>query len=68
MTIFRNTKETVTRIGHPTKINPVCTYHAHYQEQLNEALIVVVAEVEQEKNSYFAKYGTTMENTNFKAL
>eukprot|EP00957_Ditylum_brightwellii_P207880 15354938-Ditylum_brightwellii.AAC.1 len=46
MTIFRNTNETVMRIGYLTKINHVCIYHAHCQEQLNKVLIVVAAEVE----------------------
>eukprot|EP00957_Ditylum_brightwellii_P063816 4843019-Ditylum_brightwellii.AAC.1 len=64
MMIFFNTKETVTRIGHLTKINPVQMYRGTCQDQLNEALDIVAAEVEQENNSYFQNYRTTMVKTN----
>eukprot|EP00957_Ditylum_brightwellii_P120359 9183608-Ditylum_brightwellii.AAC.1 len=53
MTIFRNTKETVTKIGHLTKINPMQIYCTAYQEQLNEALAVVASELDTEENIYF---------------
>eukprot|EP00957_Ditylum_brightwellii_P126432 9637826-Ditylum_brightwellii.AAC.1 len=59
-------KETVMRIGHLTKINPVQIYHANCQEQLNEALDITSAEVEQEDNAYFQNYGTTMVEANYK--
>eukprot|EP00957_Ditylum_brightwellii_P203875 15336620-Ditylum_brightwellii.AAC.1 len=64
--IFRNTKETVTKIGHITKINPTRFYHAACQEQLNEALAVVASEVDKEDKTYFKNYGTSWESANFK--
>eukprot|EP00957_Ditylum_brightwellii_P165397 12592956-Ditylum_brightwellii.AAC.1 len=54
----RNTKEAIARIGHLTKINPVRIYQANYQEQLNEALDIVAAEVEEEHRTYFTNCGT----------
>eukprot|EP00957_Ditylum_brightwellii_P097186 7401330-Ditylum_brightwellii.AAC.1 len=66
MTIFCNTTEAVTRIGHLTKINPVRIYCANCQEQLNKALDIVAAEVEQEDNAYFQNYGTTMVEADYK--
>eukprot|EP00957_Ditylum_brightwellii_P166557 12678434-Ditylum_brightwellii.AAC.1 len=51
-------KETVTRIGYLTKINPVRIYCANCQEQLNEALDIVAAKIEQEDNAHFQNYGT----------
>eukprot|EP00957_Ditylum_brightwellii_P053045 4021776-Ditylum_brightwellii.AAC.2 len=48
MTIFKNTKETVTKIGHKTKINPTRIYHATCQEQLNKALALAALEVNEE--------------------
>eukprot|EP00957_Ditylum_brightwellii_P094867 7224985-Ditylum_brightwellii.AAC.1 len=53
MMVFCNMKEMVTKIGNLTKINPVRIYHANCQEQLNKALDIVAAEVEQEDNAYF---------------
>eukprot|EP00957_Ditylum_brightwellii_P068129 5171729-Ditylum_brightwellii.AAC.1 len=58
MTISRNTKETVTKIGHITKINPTRVYHVACQEQQNEALAVVASEVDKEDTTYFKNYGT----------
>eukprot|EP00957_Ditylum_brightwellii_P047368 3598085-Ditylum_brightwellii.AAC.1 len=66
MSIFCNTKETATRIGHLTKINPVWIYHANCPEKLNEALDIVAAEVEQEEDAYFQNYDTTMVEANYK--
>eukprot|EP00957_Ditylum_brightwellii_P005526 423245-Ditylum_brightwellii.AAC.1 len=61
ITILRNTKETVTKIGHRTKINPTRIYHATCQEQLNKALAVVALEVDNEDTTYFKNYGTSWE-------
>eukprot|EP00957_Ditylum_brightwellii_P126207 9621786-Ditylum_brightwellii.AAC.1 len=66
MTILRTTKETVTKIGHITKINPTRIYHAACQEQLNKALAVVVSELDEEDKTYFKNYGTPWELANFK--
>eukprot|EP00957_Ditylum_brightwellii_P117122 8932934-Ditylum_brightwellii.AAC.1 len=66
MTIICNTKETVTKIGHLNKINPMQIYQVSCQEQLNEALNIVAAEVEQEFDSYFQKYRTTIVEANYK--
>ena len=56
MAIFQNTKETVTKIGCITKINPTRIYHAACQEQLNEVLAVVALEVDNEDTMYFKNY------------
>eukprot|EP00957_Ditylum_brightwellii_P161110 12266668-Ditylum_brightwellii.AAC.1 len=66
MMILCNTKETVTIIGHLTKINPMQTYHANFQEQLNETLDIVSAEVEQEDDAYFKNHSTTMVEAHYK--
>eukprot|EP00957_Ditylum_brightwellii_P016477 1238323-Ditylum_brightwellii.AAC.1 len=66
MTVFCNTKETVTRIGYLTKINPVRIYCVNCQEQLNKDLDIVAAEVEQEDDAYFQNYSTTMVEMNYK--
>eukprot|EP00957_Ditylum_brightwellii_P080303 6107698-Ditylum_brightwellii.AAC.1 len=65
MTIFRNTKETVTKIGHTSKINPMRIYHAACQEQLNKALPVVALEVDKEVTTHFKNYRTSWELANF---
>eukprot|EP00957_Ditylum_brightwellii_P206767 15349880-Ditylum_brightwellii.AAC.1 len=65
MTIFENTKEAVTKIGHITEINPTRIYRVAYQEQLNEALAVVASEVDNEETTYFKGYGTSWELANF---
>eukprot|EP00957_Ditylum_brightwellii_P130339 9942845-Ditylum_brightwellii.AAC.1 len=65
MTIFRNTKETVTKIGQITKIKPTRIYCAACQDQLNEVLTVVASEVNKEDKSYFKNYGTSWELANF---
>eukprot|EP00957_Ditylum_brightwellii_P016355 1229736-Ditylum_brightwellii.AAC.1 len=65
MTIFRNTKETVTKIGHITKINPTRIYCVACQEQLNKALAVVTSELVKEDKTYFRNYGTSWELANF---
>eukprot|EP00957_Ditylum_brightwellii_P002354 180593-Ditylum_brightwellii.AAC.1 len=59
MTIFCNTKETVTRIGYLTMIHPKWIYCAAYQEHLNKALAIVASELDKENKYYFADYGTT---------
>eukprot|EP00957_Ditylum_brightwellii_P128680 9815938-Ditylum_brightwellii.AAC.1 len=66
MTIFWNTKETVTTTGHITKINSKHTYQAACQEQLNKALAVVTSELDEEDKTYFQNYRTTWELANFK--
>eukprot|EP00957_Ditylum_brightwellii_P184260 14034680-Ditylum_brightwellii.AAC.1 len=66
MTIFCNTKETVMRIRYLTKINPVRIYDDNSQEQLNKALDIVAAEVEQEDDAYFQNCVTTMVKANYK--
>eukprot|EP00957_Ditylum_brightwellii_P130615 9964283-Ditylum_brightwellii.AAC.1 len=66
MMIFCNTKETIMRIGHLTKTNPVQIYHDNCQEQWNNVLDIVVVEVEQEDNAQFHNYGTTMVEANYK--
>eukprot|EP00957_Ditylum_brightwellii_P062513 4744345-Ditylum_brightwellii.AAC.1 len=53
------------RIGFLTKINPVMICCANCQEQLNEALDIVVAEVKQEDNTSFQNYGITIVETNY---
>eukprot|EP00957_Ditylum_brightwellii_P183374 13968299-Ditylum_brightwellii.AAC.1 len=65
VTIFRNTKETVTKIEHITKINPTRIYHAACQEQLSKALAVVALEVDKEDTTYFKNYGMLWELANF---
>eukprot|EP00957_Ditylum_brightwellii_P162598 12381378-Ditylum_brightwellii.AAC.1 len=58
MTIFCNTKETVMKIGHLTKINLTKIYRTACQENLNNALSVVVSKLNKEDAEYFACYGT----------
>eukprot|EP00957_Ditylum_brightwellii_P093118 7089263-Ditylum_brightwellii.AAC.1 len=65
MTIFCNTKETVTKIGHLTKINPTKIYRATCQENLNDALSVVALELNKEDGENFAGHGTTWGMTNY---
>eukprot|EP00957_Ditylum_brightwellii_P209589 15362374-Ditylum_brightwellii.AAC.1 len=65
MTIFRNTKETVTRIGYLTMIHPKQIYQAACQEHLNEALTAVAPELDKENKNYFADYGTMQELANY---
>eukprot|EP00957_Ditylum_brightwellii_P097503 7426234-Ditylum_brightwellii.AAC.1 len=64
MMIFRNTKETVTRIGHLTMIHLKRIYHAACQEHLNKALATVVLELDEENKNYFSDYGTMWELAN----
>eukprot|EP00957_Ditylum_brightwellii_P058712 4452181-Ditylum_brightwellii.AAC.1 len=61
MTIFHNTKETVSRIGYLMMIHPERIYQAASQEHLNEALAKVASGLDRENKSYFADYGTTWE-------
>eukprot|EP00957_Ditylum_brightwellii_P038059 2878958-Ditylum_brightwellii.AAC.1 len=65
MTIFHNTKETVTKIGHLTKINLTKMYRAACQENLNNVLLVVTSELNKEDVEYFAGYGTTWDMENY---
>eukprot|EP00957_Ditylum_brightwellii_P017964 1353231-Ditylum_brightwellii.AAC.1 len=64
MTIFCNTKETMAKIGHLTKINLTKIYRAACQENLNNMLSVLTSELNKEDAEYFAGNGTTwgMEN------
>eukprot|EP00957_Ditylum_brightwellii_P031853 2415296-Ditylum_brightwellii.AAC.1 len=64
MTVFCNTNEMVTKIGYLTKINPVWIHCTNCQVQLNEALDIVAAKVEQEDYAYFWNYGTIMVKAN----
>eukprot|EP00957_Ditylum_brightwellii_P049290 3740139-Ditylum_brightwellii.AAC.1 len=66
MIIFWNTKETVTKIGHITKIDLMCIYQAVCQEQLNEALAIVASELDEEDETYFQNYRIAWELANFK--
>eukprot|EP00957_Ditylum_brightwellii_P064995 4930130-Ditylum_brightwellii.AAC.1 len=43
VTVLCNTKETTTKIGHLTMINPTRIYRAACQEHLNEALATVAS-------------------------
>eukprot|EP00957_Ditylum_brightwellii_P044615 3382847-Ditylum_brightwellii.AAC.1 len=65
ITIFRNTKETVTKIGHAIKINPMQIYCVAYQEQLNKALALLASEVDKEDKTYFKNYRMSWELANF---
>eukprot|EP00957_Ditylum_brightwellii_P148338 11293516-Ditylum_brightwellii.AAC.1 len=65
MTIFCNTKETVTKIGHLTKINPTKIHRTACQENLNNALSAVTSELNKEDAEYFADYGTTWDTANY---
>eukprot|EP00957_Ditylum_brightwellii_P211209 15365893-Ditylum_brightwellii.AAC.2 len=65
MTIFRNTKETVTRIGYLTMIHPNQIYCAACQEHLNKDLATVASEIDKENKNYVADYGTTWELANY---
>eukprot|EP00957_Ditylum_brightwellii_P117780 8985432-Ditylum_brightwellii.AAC.1 len=65
MMIFRNTKETVTRIGYLMIIHPKWIYQAVCQEHLNKALVTVTSELDKENKNYFADYGTTWELANY---
>eukprot|EP00957_Ditylum_brightwellii_P087442 6656075-Ditylum_brightwellii.AAC.1 len=65
MTIFCNTKETVTRIGYLTMINLKWIYQAACQEHLNEGLATVASELDKENKNYFDDYGTTWELANY---
>eukprot|EP00957_Ditylum_brightwellii_P101588 7742089-Ditylum_brightwellii.AAC.1 len=65
MTIFKSTKETVTEIGHLIKINPTQIYHVACQEQLNDALAIIVSELDERDKTYFQNYGTSWEIANF---
>eukprot|EP00957_Ditylum_brightwellii_P065201 4945255-Ditylum_brightwellii.AAC.1 len=65
MTILCNTKEVFMRFGHLTKINSIWIYHANCNEQWNEALDIVGAEVKQEDDAYFQNYGTTIAGANY---
>eukprot|EP00957_Ditylum_brightwellii_P062210 4721101-Ditylum_brightwellii.AAC.1 len=60
-------KETVTKIGHIMKMNPMQFYHAACQEQLNKVLAIVASEVDKEDKTYFKNYGTSWELANFEA-
>eukprot|EP00957_Ditylum_brightwellii_P118467 9035113-Ditylum_brightwellii.AAC.1 len=48
MTIFCNTKETVTKIGHLTSTDLTKIYRASCQENLNDALSVVASKLNTE--------------------
>eukprot|EP00957_Ditylum_brightwellii_P205456 15343972-Ditylum_brightwellii.AAC.2 len=65
MTIFHNTKETVTKIGHLTKINSTKIYRVACKENLNNTLSVVASELNKEEVEYFADYGTTWDMANY---
>eukprot|EP00957_Ditylum_brightwellii_P015046 1134834-Ditylum_brightwellii.AAC.1 len=65
MTIFQNTKETVTRIGYLTMIHPKQIYFAACQEYLNKALATVASELDEENKNHFSDYGTTWELANY---
>eukprot|EP00957_Ditylum_brightwellii_P063757 4838015-Ditylum_brightwellii.AAC.1 len=65
MTIFRNSKETVTKIGHIREINLTRIYCVACQEQLNKALAVVASEVDNEDKTYFKNYRALWEIANF---
>eukprot|EP00957_Ditylum_brightwellii_P002568 196886-Ditylum_brightwellii.AAC.1 len=65
MTIFCNTKETVTRIRHLTMIHPKWIYRAAGQEHLNKALAMVALELDEEKKNCFYDYGTMWELANY---
>eukprot|EP00957_Ditylum_brightwellii_P169830 12926503-Ditylum_brightwellii.AAC.1 len=65
MMIFHNTKETVTRIGYLTMINPKRIYCAACQEHLNEALDTAALELDKENKNYFADYETAWELANY---
>ena len=57
ITIFWNTKETITKIGHLTMINPTRIYRVACQEHLNEALAMVAFELHKEDPTYFPIMG-----------
>eukprot|EP00957_Ditylum_brightwellii_P212074 15366933-Ditylum_brightwellii.AAC.1 len=65
MTIFCNTKETVTRIGYLTMIHPKQIYRAACQEHLNKALAIVASELDKENKNCFSDYGTTWKLANY---
>eukprot|EP00957_Ditylum_brightwellii_P181198 13802205-Ditylum_brightwellii.AAC.2 len=65
MTIFCNTKETVMKIGHLTKIIPTKINRAACQENLNNVLSVVASTLNKEDAEYFAGYGTAWDMANY---
>eukprot|EP00957_Ditylum_brightwellii_P061602 4674490-Ditylum_brightwellii.AAC.1 len=65
MTIFCNMKETVTKIGHLTKINPTKIFRAACQENLNNVLSVVASELNKEDAEYLSGYGTMWDTANY---
>eukprot|EP00957_Ditylum_brightwellii_P013071 987204-Ditylum_brightwellii.AAC.1 len=67
MTIFHNTKETVTKIGHLMMIHPKWIYWAACQEHLNEALATVASELDNEGKTYFLDCGTAWQLANYDA-
>eukprot|EP00957_Ditylum_brightwellii_P047024 3570368-Ditylum_brightwellii.AAC.1 len=64
LSIVWSTKETVTKIGHITKINSTRIYHVVCQEQLNEALAVITSKIDKEDKVYFKNYRTSWELAN----
>eukprot|EP00957_Ditylum_brightwellii_P080311 6108294-Ditylum_brightwellii.AAC.1 len=65
MTIFCNMKETVTRIYYLTKVNIVRIYCTHCQDQLNEVLDIMAAEVQTKNPACFTYYGAMVESAIF---
>eukprot|EP00957_Ditylum_brightwellii_P201619 15326431-Ditylum_brightwellii.AAC.1 len=65
MTIFCNSKETVTNIGCLTKINPERIYRAKCNEQLNKALTVVSYKVDKADPMYLQHYRTKVKTAQF---
>eukprot|EP00957_Ditylum_brightwellii_P038853 2936692-Ditylum_brightwellii.AAC.1 len=65
MTIFCNTKETVTKIGYLTMIHQKLIYLAACQEHLNKALATVASALDEKDKNYFADYGTTWDLANY---
>eukprot|EP00957_Ditylum_brightwellii_P078226 5948191-Ditylum_brightwellii.AAC.1 len=65
MTIFCNTKETVTRIRYLMMIHPKQIYCTACQEHLNKALTTVALELDKEIKNYVSDYGDTWELANY---
>eukprot|EP00957_Ditylum_brightwellii_P029149 2203213-Ditylum_brightwellii.AAC.1 len=59
MSMFHNSKETITKIGYIRMIHPTKVYCHRCQTQLNKALDVVVEETNKADDKHFSNYGTT---------
>eukprot|EP00957_Ditylum_brightwellii_P211963 15366814-Ditylum_brightwellii.AAC.2 len=65
LSIFRNIKETVLRIGELTMVNPEKIHRIPYQEYLNTVLNDIAEEKDRDDPAYFSTYGTTLNDAKY---